>query len=608
MCGFAALFEPDRVFETQLLSAMDKDLFHRGPDAGGLHRETGMALVFRRLAILDPNPVSDQPMLDQDGRFCIVFNGEIYNFRRLRAELEQAGRRFRTEGDTEVLLEGFKHWGEGLLDRLEGMYAFVIWDSERQEAWAARDPFGIKPLYLARKGRLTAFASEMRPLRRLVGTEPDPVALAELLRYRFAAGRLSNLKHIELVPGGTLVMLRPRDGQYQERRFCDPLDFIGQDQPMTQAEALARVEETVIASVEDHLQSDVGYAVQLSGGVDSSLVTALALPRTAGRLRSYGIGLTGLSHDEAPYRKMIVERYPELDHREIPLTGKDMADHFPQAVKHMEGPVPHFGCVMLMILCKELRKHDKVVLTGEGADEFFGGYIRYYWAETQARQARWARRVPKRAWPLLSRWRSLERFSYVTPATAPSIPFDFPRLEKLFPDLSPAKGAWESPAEHFDTYLEQMMAVDQSAYLGSLLMRQDKLAMAESVEARVPFTHLPLARAINAIPMAMRLAERETKALLKKMAEQWLPSEILYRRKVGLTLPLDDWARDPEALGRYRPLLTAPDALLAAYGRPDAIPRLLTAFDRQEPWTRTILPHLINLELWLRSLREPLQG
>ncbi len=212
MCGFAALIEPGRRFDAELLAGIDRDLYHRGPDSGGRLDQPGVAFVFRRLAILDPTPGSDQPMTDPSGRCTLVFNGEIYNYRALRAALEQAGVLLRTDGDTEAILEGYRLWGEGVVDRLEGMYAFAILDRQTGAVMAARDPFGIKPLYMMRRGRLVALASEMRPFARLAALEPDPAALAELLTFRWAAGRLSNLAGVERVPGGTMLRVSLADG------------------------------------------------------------------------------------------------------------------------------------------------------------------------------------------------------------------------------------------------------------------------------------------------------------------------------------------------------------------------------------------------------------
>ena len=604
MCGFVALFESERIFADDLLSALEKDIFHRGPDSGGVISESGFAQVFRRLAIMDTHHEADQPMRDASGRFSLVFNGEIYNFRELRSELESLGVIFRTSGDTEVLLNGWIAWGEAVLERLVGMYAFVIVDRVHQQAFAARDPLGIKPLYVLRKNGLTAFASEIRPLSRLGGAEPDPVAMAELLVFRFAAGRLSNLKGIERVPAGTLLRISLRTADYSEIRFFDLLATLDPRRDICLEEAIELTHEEIVKSVADHLQSDVGYALQLSGGIDSSLITAIASVRTGSPLRTFAVSLDGLPQDERVWRELVSARYPII-HQEVSLTGRDYAQALPRAIRHMEGPIAHSGCPMLMLLCDRIRQVSPVVLTGEGADEFFGGYMRYrIWRDLRTK-GRLGRLVPPLFWPVLQRYREIQRYAGDrNPAIYASVYHDFLRLHECFPDLVPDAGARGAAAGRFRDFRDQIFAVDQTSYLDSLLLRQDKMAMAASVEARVPFTHLPLARLVNSFPHSVRLFNNQTKPLLKRIAEKYLPSELIHRRKVGLALPLTDWLGDPQGLGRYLDLLDAPDARLVAFG--DAR-RIRAAVQRFRAGQRKGLPpleHLVNMELWLRSLEE----
>jgi asparagine synthase (glutamine-hydrolysing) len=601
MCGFVALFEPGCVFDAPLLDRIAADLHHRGPDSGGTLSEPGIALAFRRLAILDPAAGADQPMTDASGRLTIVFNGEIYNYRRLRSELEAKGARFRTNGDTEVILAAYAQWGTECFARLEGMFAIVIVDRETNRLIAARDPFGIKPLYVARQGDRVAFASEMRPLARLFPISVDRAALSELLVFRFAAGRLSNLENIESLPGGTMLVRALATGDENTGRFLDPLDSIDPDPSIDMETAVATAREAIVHSVHDHLASDVGYTVQLSGGVDSSLVSAIAQQETGGTLASYGVHIPGFDQDEAPYRARAVERIG-LDHTEITLDGRAFADALPRAVLHMEGPVPHYGCVMLMLLCDEIRKRSKVVLTGEGADEMFGGYKRYdIWRDLQ-KKGRLAKLVPTWMWPMLQRWREIQRYSGRDPAIYGAVYHDFLALNALFPELVPVPGARESTAARFRDFRERMFAVDQTAYLPSLLMRQDKMAMAASVEARVPFTHMPLAKAVNRFPAALRAPGGTTKPILKTVAEEFLPHDIIHRRKVGLALPLDEWLSDPEGLGRYIDLLVQPDSRLAAYTDPKKLRETVEQFRNGVRHRMPPMAHLVNLELWLRSI------
>ena len=607
MCGFAALFDPGRTFEPALLAGIEQDLYHRGPDSGGQRSWPGAAVVFRRLAIIDTRAVSDQPMDSADGRQTIVFNGEIYNFRDIRRALQADGVQLRTDGDTEVILEGYRRWGKGIVERLEGMYAFVIVDHAKGEAFAARDPLGIKPLYLLRHGSLVGLASEMRPFARLVPPEPDPAALSELLIFGWAAGSLSNLKHIERVPGGTALTIPLNGGEPRRQRFLDPLDTFQPDESITASQALEMAEAAVEASIKAHLMSDVGYAIELSGGVDSSLVAALGTRDAKQPIASFSINLGAYEHDEKPYRDMVAARYP-IDHREISMTGRDFADSLPRAVRHIEGPSQHAGCVLIMRLCDEIRKTTKVVLTGEGADEFFGGYERYQTWPRAAQRERLANLLPRQMWP--NRWpfMGLRKMAGRDAAVHAASYGDPSELEALFPDLVPGPGARDAASARFGSLIERNFAVDQTAYLESLLMRQDKASMAASVEARVPFTHLPLARVMNKIPARLKAPGSETKPILKDIAEKYLPRELVRRRKIGLWLPLDEWLVDRDGLGRYLDDLVSPSGRLRTRGDPAAIDRAVARFRAGGPNRRSLmrpLMRMVNLEVWMRGLGQP---
>ncbi len=599
MCGLAALIEPGRRFAPDLLAAIDEDLFHRGPDSGGHVAEDGWAVVFRRLAIIDPNAQSDQPMQSSSGRQTLVFNGEIYNYRALREELTQLGVVFRTHGDTETLLQGYLTWGEGVLDRLEGMFAFCLVDQDRNVAIAARDPLGIKPLYMLRRNGLTAFASEARPLHRLRPAEVDETALRELITFGWAAGRLSNFKSIDRVPGGTIVSVSLDDGHVVERRYCDPLETLAADESVTASDC----EEATEAALADHLVSDVGYTVQLSGGVDSSLVAALAANRTTQQLGSFSVNLGAHPFDEGDYQDAVVARYG-LDHQRVDVTAGDYAETLPRAIHHMEGPTPHGGCTMLMLLCGRIRERSKVVLTGEGADELFGGYLRYsLWRKTMW-QERISRLLPSRAWP--NRWpfAGLKRLAGLDAAAYSAVYHDFRAVAGIFPGLVPKPGAREAASARFNDFRDRLFAIDQAAYLESLLVRQDKMSMAQSVEARVPFVHMPLYRTVNRLPHRMRCPGDTTKPVLKRMAERYLPHDLIHRRKIGLWLPYHEWFADEAGAGRYLEDLTVSNSRLSTYGERSQLVSLVDAFRSGNRQSGLVLQRLVEIELWLRSLAD----
>jgi asparagine synthase (glutamine-hydrolysing) len=599
MCGFAAFLEPGRAFAPDLLDAVDADLAHRGPDGAGRLVEPGIALVFRRLAILDPSPAADQPMTDAAAGLSLIFNGEIYNYRALREELAAAGVRFRSRGDSEVVLAGYARWGEGVLDRLEGMYALVLIDRRRGLAIAARDPFAIKPLYWARAGAATLFASTMRPLRRVVGTRLDANALAELLTFGFAATPLSNLDGIERLPGGTLVRVPLAGGPIVTRRFHDVVEDLAGARDGSKTEALAQaIEGSVLA----HLASDVGYALQLSGGVDSGLVAAHAARHAAAPIASFAVDLAPSPHDEGAFRAPIVARLG-LDHAEVPVDGRNFADALPRAVAHMEGPLPHMGCAALMLVCEGVRQRSKVVLTGEGADEMFGGYRRYARWRQLALQERMARALPGGVLPDRPPFMGVRHLIGRDAAVDAGIHVDAAALRRLFPGLALRPGLREAASGRFPDMRRRLLAVDRAAYLESLLLRQDKMAMAASVEARVPFVHAPLARVIDRVPLRRLIPGGTTKPLLKAIAARHLPPDAVHRPKVGLTLPFDDWLADDGALGRYLDDIASPAARIAAFGEAAGIRAGVEAFrSGRRGGLGLQLVRLINLETWLRGL------
>jgi len=604
MCGFAAIVQPGRRFDSALLDALEQDLFHRGPDSGGQANEESWALVFRRLSILDLRTVADQPMTDRHGVCTLVFNGEIYNFKELRAELQAAGVQLRTQGDTEVILESYLLWGDAFVERLQGMFTFCLVDTKRNVMLAARDPFGIKPLYMLRNGSMTAFASEMHGLHRLKKPRVDEVALRELLIFGWAAGRLSNYQDIQRLPGGTMVTVSLIDGSVRERRFADPLDAMTADETTSEEAA----HEAVESSIRSHLVSDVGYSLQLSGGVDSSLVAAVAAKTEGRSLTSYSASLKGHAFDESQYQQAVAKKY-QLNHVDIGITGRDYAENLPNAIHHMEGPTPHGGCVILMALCKQISQKFKVVLTGEGADEMFGGYSRYgNWQKTMW-QERLARVIPSAAlsnrWPLAG----IKRLKGFDAAVWSSVYHDFHSVLSVFPEMAPLPGAREAASDRFTDFRDRLTAVDFVAYLESLLVRQDKMSMASSVESRVPFVHWPLLKVSSRLDRKIRVpGNGETKPVLKRLAAEYLPEDLVYRRKIGLWLPYHEWFRDADLAGGYVDYLRSSNSALAAYADAPKLRHLVNNLVDGGRQSGNSLQRLVDIEVWLRQAEKAPEG
>ena len=605
MCGLVAFFSPERPFDGAFLDRVEQDIVHRGPDAGGRCVEPGFALVHRRLSIIDPRAAADQPMHAPDGSETLIYNGEIYNHRALRHELEAAGAEFRTNSDSEVILIGYRYWGDDLVRRLQGMFAFVLVDRRRNVAVAARDGFGIKPLYLRNAGGTVGLASEMRPLLRLGAAEPDPAALHELIEFGWAAGDRSNLAGIERVRPGTILTVDLGSGTLTRRKYFDVRDTIDptQDTAGSTESLLDEIDQTLRQSVSDHLMSDVGYTVQLSGGVDSSLIAAYGAELSPDQLRTFGIDLVGIKENERAWRDKVATAC-HLDHHEVAMDGRTFAEHLPRAVRHMEGPVPHGGCVLLMALCDEIRKASKIVLTGEGADEFFGGYERFGSWKKLARQERLSRILPTGLLPNRPPFLAVRSLAGRDAAVRSAIYGDTTPLQELFPDIPAVPTLRDESSARFHDFRSRLLAVDQTVYLESLLLRQDKMAMAASVEARVPFVHLPLARLVNRIPHHLRIPGGETKPLLKRVAERRLPVDVVRRRKIGLLLPYADWCRDDRALAPFVDDLTAESGGLSGIADRRRLARFVQRFRDGGAAERRQMFRLINMDLWLRSLKE----
>ena len=567
MCGLAAFFQRDKIFSQELIQQVDRDLYHRGPDSGGSYIKPGFALIHRRLSILDISHDANQPMFTANNSISIVFNGEIYNYKVLRDELKSRGVRFNTSSDTEVVLEGYQVWGEKLFDKLEGMFGFVIVDQRKGTGFAVRDQLGIKPLYMRVNSRdnLIGFSSEIRPLLRMGAVTVDPLALGELLEYGWAAGTKTNLNEIEMLLPGTVATISLSTGKVSISRYYNFLETL-QFESIQNRSFNEVVEETnllIQKSVQDHLMSDVGYSVQLSGGVDSSLIASI-VSDIDNNTKSYGIDLGNYEYNEKIFRNKVVDKY-QLDHDEIKMNGIMFADALPRAVRHMEGPVPHGGCVFLMLLCDSIKKNSKVVLTGEGADEFFGGYERYSLWNKSMWQERFSRWLPSVLLPNTQPFKTIRKLSGKEAAVKASVYGNTDVLFKIFPSLIPDYTYREAVSSKFNDFRSKMFAVDQTSYLQSLLVRQDKMSMAASVEARVPFVHLPLVEYVNKIPHQLRAPGGITKPILKKVTEKYLPKEFVNRRKIGLLLPYDKWCDDPNALGRYLDYLTDADSKLSRF-------------------------------------------
>ena len=609
MCGLAGLIGTGAT-DAALMSAMSSRLASRGPDGEGVWTAPGVALVHRRLAVIDLVG-GQQPMVSADGATALVFNGEIYNYVQLREELASEGRVCTGRGDTAVLLEAWRAWGPDCLSRLRGMFAFAVWESGPRRLTLARDHAGIKPLHWFQAGGTLAFASEPKALHAhpACPREVDPTAIVHYLECQYMPGSRSAWRGLQRLQPGHLLVCEA-DDEPQVRRWhrptCQPtLDVSGD-------EAVDLVHHALRRSVRSMLVADVPLGAFLSGGVDSS--TIVALMAEVGPVDSFTLDF-GEEHAVSEHREA-AEVADRLGTRHHPLriAPDDVLGEIERFQVAYDEPFGDPAALPTLLLSRLTRRHVTVALSGEGADEVFGGYRRYLRRLTDANRQRWwawtaplVRHLPAKTRGSCSMRvlvRGLERAWTTMPSVIP-------------PELH---GAWFSPAllavrrqsledlaaaayKECDAadHAERVMAVDRALWLpDDLLLKVDRATMAYGLEARVPYLDPDLIELSGRLPSALKLDHgQNTKHVLKRIAERYLPRSLVHRRKQGFSMPLGAWLR-----GGLRPLLI--DCL-----GPDGLGR--RGLLRQQPLDNMCREHLsgraghgtqlwafIVLELWFR--------
>lgn len=555
MCGFAGWLDSG-AGDRSVLERMTATLTHRGPDASGYYLNGPVGLGHRRLAVIDP-AASRQPMQSPDGRYVLAYNGELYNFRELRRELRSQGVRFRTRGDTEVLLQALVAWGEDALPRLQGMFAFAFWDTRTRTLLLARDPLGVKPLHIYNDGRRVIFGSELKAvvahpdLRR----EIDLDALQLYLECQYVPAPFTIFKHVKKLPPARAV--RIREGELREWTYwnpnCEPKWDGSEDDLVDQLDAELR------RSVSSMLVADVPLGAFVSGGVDSSLIAALMKETGGSRPRIFNLGFIGDDAFSEHEHAAVVARHIGAEHHPLMVEPNDVVEAFDQWVDFFDEPFGDQAALPTLLLSRLTRRHVTVVLTGEGADEVFAGYGNYAKRLREARLAAWLGN-PLSPLPRLYRFlpASLRKDRLIKAAARPlarrytTIPNQFDR-ELHGGILSPAmsnRGAVtleelaERAYEGCDSgeYLDRLLAIDQKLWLpDDLLTKVDRASMAFSLEARVPYLDHKLVEFAARLPADMKLRGKDTKYLLKRVAERYLPHGVVHRGKQGFVMPLHEW-------------------------------------------------------------------
>ena len=628
MCGIAGIVGGDRSYVADVadIRRMCQTIAHRGPDDQGVHAAGRVGLGMRRLSIIDLS-TGRQPIHNEDRTVWIVFNGEIYNFPELRAQLQRRGHRFYSNSDTEVIVHLYEDHGSDCVHHLRGMFAFALWDQDRQRLLLARDRFGKKPLHYALHNGRLLFGSEIKAL--LAGdptlVETDPEGLVNYFHFGYIPDPLTAFRNIHKLPPGHLLEFT--NGRISLRRYWKLPDY-GVHEPKSEEECLEELEERLAEAVRIRLVSDVPLGALLSGGVDSSTVVALMARASSKRVKTFSIGFANQDFNEADHARAIAQRF-DTDHHEL-VIEPDIEETVDRITRTMEEPFGDSSVVPTYHVCRIAREHVTVALAGDGGDELFAGYDRY---RSQLRRRRlpspppaagsWYRHhvhpyVPT-AWPgrrflfnvsLQARDRYLDEVSLLPV---------YVREPSLFTADFVAQAATQtSPYDRLRDYLgerrafdplSEMLYLDANTYLpGDILTKVDRMSMANSLEVRAPLLDHCLAEWAARLSPRWKIRFGESKYILKKLAEKLgVPRSVLYRRKQGFSLPLVHWFRrkpQPALLD----ILLEPRTLQRGYFNGPALERRLVEHRRGIRDRSWEIWHLLIFELWHRNFLEPATG
>ncbi|HET8565115.1 MAG TPA: asparagine synthase (glutamine-hydrolyzing) [Solirubrobacterales bacterium] len=591
MCGICGLVSAERAPDMEAVARMSGRLVHRGPDDDGIFCEGPAALAARRLSIIDLDH-GHQPIENEDGSAVVVQNGEIYNYRELKRELEGAGHRFATDCDTEVLVHAYEEWGEGFVERLRGMFALALWDKRRRRLLLARDRFGIKPLYYRHSGGELAFASELKAMLAQPGfsREIDPKAIAAYLAFNSIPAPLTIFAGARKLPPGFLATWE--GGELGLRRYARPAPVPAEEVRRGSADELAaELREVLDDSIRAHLVADVPVGVLLSGGVDSGGIAALASRRLEEPLRTFSIGFEEAGFDELSRARLVAERYG-TDHHEL-ILRPDAVELLPRLVEALDEPFGDSSALPTYLVSQLASEHVKTAMSGEGGDELFGGYYTYV-ADLLARRAgRLAALARPLAEALPSRSERVgfdykaKRFARAAAGADPLVRHH--GWKEIFSpaaraELAGPRAAGWDPLDLYREryaetdgadYLARMQDVDLGIYLvDDLLVKTDRLSMAHSLELRVPFLDAAVADFAFSLPRKLKVRGSAKKRLLRRALGPLLPREVVQGRKQGFSIPIAAWLRGP--LGPFAREVLSPSAL-SRQGLldPDAVTPLL---------------------------------
>lgn len=569
MCGIAGvLYHDSRPVAPVRLRGMADAISHRGPDADGFWAAPGIGLAHRRLAILDLSG-GDQPIGNEDGTVQVVFNGEIYNFKKLRRELLAKGHRFTTNSDTEVLVHLYEEHGESFVERLRGMFAFALWDANEERLVLARDHVGQKPLYVYRDEEKLVFGSELKAILAHgdVDRSIEATAVADYLTHGFVPSPRSIFRRVEKLPAAHVVTIQLGNREFRPRRFWN-LEF-SPDTSRTVDDWLREIDDKIRETVAAHRIADVPVGAFLSGGIDSSAMVACLSDADGEPLRTFSIGFEERRFDELPFARQVAQRFGTRHVERI--VAPEAAGCLDELVHHYDEPFADASAVPTMLVCRVAAEDVKVVVSGDGGDEAFGGYSRYAHDLLEARLrsalpgwfranvlCRIAQSWPTADWlPRPLRWRSALENLASDPASAYArtmsrVPPAFVR-RLLSPTVRRSIGSHDPSAYTRDAYgdpardpLSGMLQADIATVLpDDFLVKVDRASMAYGLEVRPPFVDHQLLELAATMPSEFKVRRGETKWLLKQLFAPRLPDGLVARRKQGFEMPIDRWLRGP---------------------------------------------------------------
>jgi asparagine synthase (glutamine-hydrolysing) len=626
MCGIAgiATSEPggSQRVDPALIHRMCQTIVHRGPDDEGIFVEGGVGLGMRRLSVIDLAG-GHQPVFNEDRTVAVVYNGEIYNFLKLRPELESRGHRFYTQSDTEVIAHLYEDFGPDCVQKLRGMFAFALYDLRRDLLLLARDRLGIKPLHYAfLPGRLL-FGSEIKALLSASPelAEIDPQGLLQYLYFGYIPDPATAFKAIRKLPPGHLLEFER--GQVTVRRYWD-LPAAGTHEPSSEEECLEELERRLAEAVRVRLIADVPLGALLSGGTDSSTVVGLMARASSAPVKTFSIGFKDADFNEAHYARLVAERFG-TEHHEL-ILAPDVVDTVETLARSLEEPFGDSSMLPTYYVSCLARKHVTVALSGDGGDELFAGYGRYrihYKRRIFERVPDWARRFYReRLYPRLPRGLHGRTFSYNVSlpwreryvdglSFLPAFERDTPLLSDDFratldsgPDPQDILRGYFDRAPAGDP-VSQMLYVDTKTYLpGDILTKVDRMSMATSLEVRVPILDHPFVEWVTGLGSKWKLPGGKQKYIFRRLAERiGVPREVLERPKQGFSLPLRHWLRK-ELRELVTTVLLEPRSLERGYFKPEGVRQLLNEHlsGRRDQSSR--IWRLLMLELWHRNLLE----